>query len=200
MATAVLIVDVQNDFAEGGSLAVAGGAEVAADITVFLKAAKERIALVVASQDWHLPNSLDGGHFPPPGTPPDMRHTWPLHCIQESHGAELHPALVQSLIDLVVRKGVGVPAYSAFQGSTDGGMSLDEVLKAHDIDALVVCGLATDYCVHQTVLDGCARKIPVIVLSDLCAGVAAETSRLAVLEMKDAGATFMTSVQYEKGS
>lgn len=196
MKTALLVVDVQNDFTEGGSLPVAGGAEVAAGITAFLRDNHRRFAEVVASRDWHTPNSSDGGHFPPLGRSPDYRHTWPLHCLEFSHGADFHPALDTTLIDVEVKKGIGVPAYSAFQGSTGNGIALDGVLRAHDISDLVVCGLATDYCVHQTVMDARSRRYPVTVLLDLCAGVAPDTTQQAVTEMRGAGAVVSASPEF----
>ena len=103
MKTAFIIVDVQNDFTEGGSLPVTGGAEVAAGITDFLNVHHGLFALVCASQDWHIPHSTDGGHFPPLGQTPNFRTTWPLHCIEETHGARFHPALDTTRIDVDVR-------------------------------------------------------------------------------------------------
>lgn len=196
MKTALIVVDVQNDFTEGGSLPVEGGAEVAAAITRFLDGNHGLFALVCASQDWHIPHSTDGGHFPPLGQTPNFRTTWPLHCIEETHGARFHPALDTNRIDVGVRKGIGVPAYSAFQGETANGIALNGVLTAHGITDLVVCGLATDYCVHQTVMDARSRKYPVTVLGDLSAGVAPETTQQALAEMAHVGARVTTSSEY----
>lgn len=196
MKTAFIIVDVQNDFTEGGSLPVTGGAEVAAGITDFLNLHHGLFALVCASQDWHIPHSTDGGHFPPLGQTPNFRTTWPLHCIEETHGARFHPALDTTRIDVDVRKGIGVPAYSAFQGETANGIALNGVLATHGITDLVVCGLATDYCVHQTVMDARSRKYPVTMLSDLSAGVAPDTTQQALAEMAQVGAHVMTSGDY----
>lgn len=196
MKTALIVVDVQNDFTEGGSLPVTGGGDVAAGITAFLEAHRELFALVCASQDWHLPDSTNGGHFPPPGEKPNFRTTWPLHCIEETRGAHFHPALDTRYIDVDVKKGIGAPAYSAFQGETADGTSLTDVLTAHGITDLVVCGLATDYCVQQTVLDARSHKYPVTMLSDLSAGVAADTTTQALAKMVTMGARVTTSTEY----
>lgn len=200
MKTAVIVVDVQNDFTEGGSLPVTGGAAVAAGITDFLRANHQRFALVCASQDWHVPHSTDGGHFPPLGQAPNFRDTWPLHCIEETHGAQFHPSLDIALIDIDVRKGIGVPAYSAFQGETANGIALAGALSAHRITDLVICGLATDYCVHQTVMDARSRRYPVTMLTDLSAGVAPDTTKQALEEMAKVGALVTTSSEYLAGA
>jgi nicotinamidase/pyrazinamidase len=196
MGTALIVVDVQNDFTEGGSLAVTGGAAVAQGITDLLHGNRDRVDLVVASRDWHIPGEPNGGHFPPPGVEPDYRTTWPLHCLQQTPGAEFHPALDTSLIDVEVLKGIGEHAYSAFEGATTDGVSLDDLLARHDIDRLVACGLATDYCVLQTVLDARSRDIPVVVTTDLIAGVAPDTSEAAAATMVEAGAVVMTSAAF----
>lgn len=194
--TAFLIVDVQNDFTEGGSLAVTGGAEVAAGISAFLDAHLGRFALVCASRDWHLPDSVNDGHFPAPGHAPDFHTTWPMHCIEGSHGADFHPHLNIAHIDVEVKKGRGVAAYSAFEGQTNEGVALEGLLLAQGITDIVVCGLATDYCVHQTVRDAHAREYNVTLLSDLTAGVAANTTQQALEEMEMIGANLMTSAEY----
>jgi nicotinamidase/pyrazinamidase len=199
MATALIVVDVQNDFTEGGSLAVTGGAAVAAGITGLLRGERDRFGLVVASRDWHIPGESNGGHFPPPGVDPDYRTTWPLHCLQGTPGAEFHPALDASLLDAEVLKGVGEHAYSAFEGATPDGASLDGLLAGHGADHLVACGLATDYCVLRTVLDARTRGIPVTVLADLIAGVAPDTSEAALAAMAGAGAVIVASADLPRG-
>ncbi|MFM1993774.1 MAG: hypothetical protein RL537_463, partial [Actinomycetota bacterium] len=100
MARALLVIDVQNDFCEGGALACEGGAAVAAKITDYLQKHKDRYDLIVASRDWHTPNDSNDGHFPPAGTQPDYVNTWPLHCIAGTEGAKYHPNLDESLIDV----------------------------------------------------------------------------------------------------
>lgn len=196
MGTAMIVVDVQNDFTEGGSLGVAGGTAVAAGITALVRAHRDRLDLVVASRDWHLPGSSNGGHFPPPGEDPDYRATWPLHCLQGTSGADYNPQLDPALIDVGILKGVDAPAYSAFEGATADGVDLDRVLADHAIDALVVCGIATDYCVLATVLDARERSLPVVVLEDLVAGVAPDTSRVGIERMRAAGAVVEPSAAW----
>ena len=196
MGTAVIVVDVQNDFTEGGALGVDGGNAVAAGVTAFLRAHRDRFDLVVASRDWHVPDSSNGGHFPPPGVAPDYRTTWPLHCLQGTPGADYNPAFDPSLADVGIFKGMGAPAYSAFEGSTADGAPLDDVLAAHGIDALVVCGMATDYCVLQTALDARTRSLPVVVLEDLMAGVAPDPSAAAIARMREAGAVVEPSAAW----
>jgi len=200
VGTAIIVVDVQNDFTEGGALGVDGGNAVAAGITDLLRAHRDRFDLVVASRDWHIPDSSNGGHFPPAGVDPDYRATWPLHCLQGTSGADYHPELDTALIDVGVLKGVGEPAYSAFEGATHDGMALDDVLAAHAIDALAVCGIATDYCVLQTVLDARARSLPTVVLEDLMAGVAPDTSAAAIERSRAAGAIVAPSAAWLAGA
>lgn len=196
MQTALLIVDVQNDFTEGGSLPVTGGAEVAAGISAFLHLHHGHFALVCASRDWHLPDSVNDGHFPAPGHAPDFHTTWPLHCIEDSHGSDFHPHLDTRHIHVEVMKGRGVPAYSAFQGQTVEGVGLEDLLLSHGITNILVCGLATDYCVHQTVTDAHALKYNVTLISDLTAGVASDTTQQALAEMAKKGVRIMTAAEY----
>ena len=196
MEAALIVVDVQNDFTEGGSLPVTGGAAVAASISAFLHAHHDLFGLICASQDWHDPQSTNGGHFAAPGAAPDLRTTWPVHCIQDTRGAEFHPALDLERVTVRLRKGMGLPAYSAFQGVTAEGMSLDDVLKGSGVTDLAICGLATDYCVNQTVMDACSRGYAVTLLTDLSAGVAPDTTGKALEQMTAAGATLATGAEY----
>jgi nicotinamidase/pyrazinamidase len=196
MPTALIVVDVQNDFTEGGNLPVVGGADVAARISSFLESHHAHFALVCASQDWHLPGSSNGGHFPPDGQAPDFHSTWPRHCLAGSQGADFHPHLDRTHIQVDVKKGLGAPAYSAFQGHTDEDVGLERLLLAAGITRVVVCGLATDYCVHQTVMDAHALKYDVTLLQDLSAGVAEDTTLRALNDMRRVGASVMTSVEY----
>ena len=123
MTRALFIIDVQNDFTEGGALAVDGGAAVAAHLTSYLERAASDYALVIASRDWHNAEGDNGGHFTPTGQEPDYLDTWPVHCVAGTPGAEYHPALDTSRITLHVKKGQGEPAYSIFDGHVDGGAS-----------------------------------------------------------------------------
>lgn len=188
MSRALLIVDVQNDFCEGGSLPVTGGATVAGHITDYLREQRGSYALVVASRDWHGADSDNGGHFAAPGNAPDYVVTWPVHCVKDTPGAGYHPALDVTLIDAHVRKGQGRPAYSAFEGIDDDGQPLAELLRHHAVDAVDVVGIATDYCCRATAMQALSNDLSVRVLADLQAGVAAASSQAALAELAKAGA------------
>ncbi|WP_025132663.1 isochorismatase family protein [Leucobacter sp. PH1c] len=187
MARALLIVDVQNDFTEGGALGVAGGNAVVAGIDALLDRSAERYTLIVGSRDWHDADGDNGGHFAAPGEAPDFVDTWPPHCVQGTPGADYHPELDLAHIDLHVRKGMGEPAYSAFEGRTLDGRGLAEVLRERGIDALDIVGIATDYCVRASALDARAAGLDVRVYTDLIAGVAPESSAAALRELAAAG-------------
>jgi nicotinamidase/pyrazinamidase len=197
MTRALFIIDVQNDFTEGGALGVDGGAAVAAHLTTFLDRAADGYSLVIASRDWHNANGDNGGHFAAVGEEPDFLATWPPHCVAGTPGAEYHPALEQSRITLHVKKGQGEPAYSIFDGHVDGGASdgatVTEVLDEHGVTEVDVAGLATDYCVRASVLDAVEHGRHVRVFTDLIAGVARETSDAAIAEMGHAGAILVAS-------
>ena len=144
---ALIIVDVQNDFCEGGSLAVAGGAAVARSISSVLANGNHGYDHVVATKDYHV---SPGSHF---ADQPDYARSWPPHCVAGSHGAELHPDLDTRPIEAVFRKGQHAAAYSGFEGADDQGTPLADWLRARDIDEVDVAGLATDYCVRATAAD-----------------------------------------------
>ena len=188
MTRALLIVDVQNDFVEGGSLGVTGGRAVATRISEHLAAHAGEYAAVVASRDWHHAEGTNGGHFAEPGTEPDFNTTWPVHCVSTSDGSDYAPELDTSRVTHHVRKGMGVPAYSAFEGVTDDGSDLATVLRDLGVTSLDVTGIATDYCVRASVLDARRLGLEVRVLDGLHAGVAPATSEAAVAEMAEAGA------------
>ena len=177
MTRALLVVDVQEDFCEGGSLAVEGGRAVAAGVAAVLGAYE----VVVASSDWHVD---PGDHF---SSDPDYVRTWPVHCVVGTHGSRLQAPLTEDLFAGVVRKGEHAAAYSAFEGTIDG-VPLRDWLDDHRVDALDVCGLATDHCVRASVLDARAAGLPVRLLQELCAGVAPATTEAALAEMRAAGA------------
>ncbi|WP_370248158.1 isochorismatase family protein [Nocardioides sp.] len=189
MTRALLIVDVQNDFVEGGSLAVAGGRAVAEGITAHLRSHAEQYAAVVASRDWHHAEGTNDGHFAAPGAEPDYVATWPVHCVSGAEGAEYAPGLDTTAITHHVRKGMGVAAYSAFEGVTEDGRSLAHVLDGLGVTALDVVGIATDYCVRASVLDARGHGLEVRLLPGLHAAVAPETGDRAVREMAEAGAS-----------
>ena len=189
---ALLVVDVQNDFCEGGSLAVAGGAAVAAGISTYLAEHAGDFAAVVASRDWHDGDSSNSGHFAAPGEQPDYVSTWPVHCVAGTDGADYHPALDTTPVTHHVRKGQGVPAYSLFEGTVDG-RPVSEVVDELGATAVTVVGIATDYCVRASALDALARGLEVTVLTDLVAGVDPESSRRALEELEASGARLDTA-------
>ncbi|PPI21796.1 nicotinamidase [Rathayibacter sp. AY1B1] len=184
MTTALLIVDVQNDFTEGGALAVTGGAAVAQGIAAHLAAHPDRYSAVLASRDWHEGDSHNGGHF---AAEPDFVDSWPVHCVAGTDGARFHPALDTARIDVQILKGQGRPSYSAFEGTTEAGEELGVVLAERGVTALDVVGLATDHCVRASALDARRAGLEVRVLEDLIAGVSEEASAAALRELTDAG-------------
>jgi len=183
---ALFIIDVQNDFTEGGALGVSGGAAVAAGITDYLRAHPDAYDVVIASRDWHDGDNDNGGHFA--AGEPDYVGTWPRHCVAGTPGAAYHPALDTSLIDMHVKKGQGVPAYSIFEGTTDDGVDLIDLLDEKGVDAVDVAGIATDYCVLASARDALDAGREVSVPTDLVAGVAPESSAAALAELEAAGA------------
>ena len=182
MARALVIVDVQNDFCEGGSLPVTGGAAVAGGISRYL-AGLERGSydFIVATQDCHID---PGPHF---SDHPDFIDTWPPHCVAGTPGADFHPALDTSQIEVVFRKGAHVAAYSGFEGAADDGTPLAAWLRDRDVASIDIAGLTTDHCVRATATDAAAAGFGTRVLLDLTAGVAAETTRTALDELQTAG-------------
>lgn len=152
---ALVVVDVQNDFCEGGSLAVQGGATVAAAITSYIQRVGDRYDHIIYTQDWHID---PGPHWVKEGETPNYVDTWPVHCEADTPGAELHPALILPERALGIRKGHHKPAYSGFEGILDDGRYLDEYLHDYHVDYVDVCGIATDYCVKATVQDATKEK------------------------------------------
>jgi len=187
MTKALLIVDVQNDFCEGGSLAVAGGAAVAEKISNYLKANPSKYDLVIASRDWHDAGNDNGGHFAAEGEAPDFVNTWPAHCVSGTNGADYHPNLDAALIQVHVEKGMGKPSYSAFEGVTRDGRSIADVLSHAGVDQLDVVGIATDYCVLASSLDARKSGLSVQVLTEMCAGITRESTAAAIDQMSAAG-------------
>jgi nicotinamidase/pyrazinamidase len=188
MPRALLVVDVQNDFCEGGSLAVAGGAEVAAAITEHVRTAGDAYAHVVATRDHHVD---PGGHF---AEQPDYVDTWPAHCVAGTDGAELHPALDRGPLEAVFDKGEREAAYSGFEGRA-GGVPLADWLRARDVDAVDIAGIATDHCVLATALDAVAGGFTPRVLLHLTAGVADATVEAALEQLRTAGVELEGSVR-----
>ncbi|KQY59207.1 nicotinamidase [Aeromicrobium sp. Root495] len=183
---ALVVVDVQNDFCEGGSLAVEGGHAVAARISDWIDEHHDDYAAIVATKDWHQAEGDNGGHFALDAEP-NFTTTWPVHCVQGTEGADFSTHLETSRIEAVFRKGDGMPSYSGFEGFGPDGESLADFLGAREIDQVDVCGIATDYCVCATALDARGAGFSVRLLDGLHAGVAAESSAAAVETMAAAG-------------
>jgi nicotinamidase/pyrazinamidase len=177
----LIIVDVQRDFCEGGSLAVAGGTAVAGAISRRLAAEPGRWDHVVATKDYHVD---PGAHF---GYPPDFVDSWPPHCVAGTTGPEFHPELATERIEAVFRKGEHAAAYSGFEGHADGGARLADWLRERDVDAVELVGIATDHCVRATALDAVRAGFATTVLLGLTAGVAAPTTAAALGELTEAG-------------
>jgi nicotinamidase/pyrazinamidase len=208
MSRALIIVDVQNDFCEGGSLAVSGGADVAGAISEYVDAHHGEFDHIVATQDWHID---PGAHF---SDTPDFKDSWPPHCVAGTRGAELHPDLDTEYIQAYFQKGQFAAAYSGFEGllapedavptgerqpgalpgpggeekfaPDEDAIGLDDWLQSHDVEEVVVVGIATDYCVMATALDAVQAGYSVTVLRSLTAGIA-EDLEDAVAEMEFGG-------------
>ena len=183
---ALILVDIQNDFCEGGSLPVPGGAEVAARVADHVAAHRISYAGIVATADWHQD---PGSHF---GDPPDYVDSWPVHCVVGTDGALFHPNVAPALehVDAIFRKGLHAAAYSGFEGSTtaDGQQEgLADWLRAKGVRAVDVVGIATDHCVRATALDARANGFATRVLLDLTAGVAPETTAATLDQLQGAG-------------
>lgn len=187
MTRALIIVDVQRDFTEGGALGTEGGAAVAAAITNHLDERGDRYDLVLATRDWHDSNSDNGGHFAAPGETPNFATTWPVHCVAGTPGAEYHPALEARHIDIHIRKGMGTPSYSGFEGCDEDGRPLLEVLREAEVDEVEVVGIATDYCVKATALDAADTGFAVTVLENLTSSVSPVTRAEALDALRAAG-------------
>lgn len=183
----LIVVDVQNDFVEGGSLGVTGGREVAGRISAHLAATAGDYALVAASRDWHHANDTNGGHFHAPGEDPDFVNTWPVHCVQGDAGSDYAPELATDAVTHHVVKGMGEAAYSAFEGVTEDGARLADLLRAAGVTEVDVTGIATDYCVRATALDAVKEGFAVRLLPGLHTGVAPDSSAAALEEMAAAG-------------
>jgi nicotinamidase/pyrazinamidase len=186
MHRALIVVDVQNDFCEGGSLAVTGGADVAAAITDLIgEAAGAVYRHVVATRDHHVD---PGGHF---SETPDYATSWPRHCVAGTEGVGFHPnfapAVASGAIDTVFDKGAYEAAYSGFEGADENGVPLARWLREREVSEVDVVGIATDHCVRATALDAAREGFRTQVLLDLTAGVSAQTTQRALDELRGAG-------------
>lgn len=182
---ALIVVDVQNDFCEGGSLPVAGGSGVAAAISEYVAAHRDDYAAVVATKDFHVD---PGAHF---AAEPDFVDSWPVHCVVGTAGADPHPAIDTSAVDAWFTKGETAAAYSGFEGATDAGddrVGLAQWLRERGVETVDVVGIATDHCVRATALDAVANGFATRVLLGLTAGVAPATTDAALDQLRRAGA------------
>jgi len=178
----LVIVDVQNDFCEGGSLAVAGGAAVARALSAHLAGPDgTRYDHVVATQDFHVDPD---GHF---SAQPDYVDSWPPHCVAGTVGAQFHPDLDLSRVEEVFRKGEYAAAYSGFEGTSQAGETLLDWLRQRDVTDLDIAGIATDYCVRATAVDAARAGFGTEVLLSLTAGVAVPSTTAALESMQVAG-------------
>ncbi|MEX3609630.1 isochorismatase family protein [Rothia sp. LK2588] len=204
MSTALIIVDVQNDFCPGGTLATEAGADVASAISEYVEDHHTDYAAIVATQDWHID---PGSHF---SSDPDFKNSWPVHCRAETEGAETHPNLDTDYIEAYFRKGEYEAAYSGFEGllapedtvmtgerdahasaQPDDGpkVSLDDWLREHEITDVHVVGIATDFCVKATAIDAVDAGYETTVLAEYTAPVSEEGFEEALDELEDAGVT-----------
>jgi len=194
---ALIIVDVQNDFCEGGSLAVAGGAAVATAIAELVAARHESYAVLVATQDWHID---PGSHF---SEAPDYIDSWPVHCVAETAGAALHPNLAPATAHLhaAFRKGRFTAAYSGFEGrmalegasvEDESGPLLGDWLRERGITSLDVAGIATDHCVRATALDARTQGFETTVIAPLTAAVHPQNNDAVFEQLRAAGVTVLT--------
>jgi nicotinamidase/pyrazinamidase len=185
MRNALLIVDVQNDFIEGGALPIKGGAQVAAMVSRHIRHFKTEYSFVVATRDYHEDPS---DHF---SDNPDFVNTWPPHCIIGTRGSALCPPIFnlirEKLIATVVDKGQHAAAYSGFEGVDPRGHPLYDVLREARVDHIDVCGLALDYCVKATALDARKHDLQVRVLLNLTAPANPDNVPAVLEELKTAG-------------
>ncbi|HJS83747.1 MAG TPA: isochorismatase family protein [Nitrososphaera sp.] len=201
MSKALIIVDVQNDFCEGGSLPVTGGADVAKDISEYIAEHKDDYRTILATKDYHQD---PGDHW---SSEPDYEASFPEHCNVRGDGANFHPNLDQEPIRHVFYKGRFTPSFSGFDGSADlyGGLdplaaeqagtddaifvALDSYLVGRGINEVDIVGIATDFCVKATALDAVKRGFTTRVIADLTVAVSPEGYEKAMVEMREADVT-----------
>lgn len=196
MKKALVVVDVQKDFCEGGSLAVEGGNVVAKRIVELIQSIGDTYETILFTKDWHKPwPDTNGGHF---SEKPDFVDSWPVHCVEYSIGAQWHPAIRKevwrlkdhrstTISDLVFYKGNGTPDYSGAQAVNSFGQSLPDALRVAGVDTVDVVGIAGDYCVKHTALDLKAEGYHINILPEYVASVRGDTATLeAIDEVADA--------------
>ena len=184
---ALIVVDVQPTFCEGGELAVDGGNQVAADVAAYVAGHRSRYALVVTTQDWHID---PGPHF---SDTPDFVDSWPVHGVAGTPGAELHPALADLDADVTVKKGQYAHGYSGFEGEDPDGRTLEEIQQEWGIASVDVVGLVESHCVKRTALDAARLGLATRVLTDLTIPVTPEQGAQARTEMTAAGIELLDS-------
>lgn len=189
MKRALIIVDVQPTFCEGGALAVEGGNTVAEEIARFAVEHRDAYDFIVTTQDWHID---PGAHF---SENPDFVDTWPPHGVAGTAEAELHPALAGVQADAAVKKGQFAAAYSGFEGTDSTGTSLAALLATAGVTAVDVVGIAESHCVKETALDAVREQLPTRVVTDLTVPVTPELGEAARERMVSAGVQLITSAQ-----
>jgi len=178
---ALIVVDVQPTFCEGGELAVDGGDQVARDVAAYAAAHRDRYEIVVTTQDWHVD---PGDHF---SDHPDFVDSWPPHGIAGTPNAELHPALADLRPDVSVKKGQYAHGYSGFEGTDADGRTLEQALRDARVEAVDVVGLVESHCVKRTALDAVGLGLETRVLTDLTIPVSPEQGEQARAELAAAG-------------
>lgn len=197
---AIIVVDVQNDFVDG-SLGTDRGLEVARGINAWLGGlvhaeGEEAEAsdgssvasrpLIVGTKDWHIKPE---GHFAPEGEEPDYKDTWPVHCVADTHGAQVCAELNPELVDVWFHKGEYTAAYSGFEGHLAGEeQTLQQWLNSHELENVTIVGIATDFCVRATALDALNAGFHVRIIEQLCSAVTEQAGKSAIQELEDAGA------------
>lgn len=182
MGTALIVVDVQNDFCEGGALGLPGGAAAAAAIS--RRMADGGYTHIVATRDHHID---PGDHF---SDTPDFNTSWPVHCVAGTAGASFHSALDVVPVEAVFSKGEYTAAYSGFEGKSGDGKTLEEWLRAHEVTDVEVVGIATDFCVRATALDAAQAGFNVQVLLDLTVGGSQPTVDATLKDFDEAGVRY----------
>ncbi len=182
MKQVLIVVDVQNDFVEGGSLACEGGKKVAADVREFILENRDDYTSIISTQDWHKENHDNGGHI---SDEPDFVDSWPAHCIANTDGAKLAEPLQNSDFNYQVKKGHGIPAYSGFEGhDLEVDKSLLDILKDEEIELVDIVGIATDHCVLQTALDALEAGFKVRIYKNMTAYVDRNRAELALANLQ----------------
>ncbi|MFS3127795.1 isochorismatase family protein [Nocardioides sp. Bht2] len=197
MTRALIVVDVQNDFCEGGSLPVTGGAQVAYDVAQLVRSWQSKNegaptwSHIVATKDHHI---KPGSHWASHGSQPDYVNTWPVHCRVGTSGEAFHPNVDHLPFHAIFLKGAYEAAYSGFEGATADGVKMADWLRSNGVTQLDICGIATDYCVRATALDAVREGFEVNLLTDLCAGVAPQSTTEALAELNLAGVSAVQPV------